>query len=65
MGLMTITVQAAVYGAIALAALKARDALVSNDGATIWIGRGAGVLLVFVAAFTLIQAVGYLAWPGN
>ncbi len=53
MGVMTVTVQAAIYGGLALAALKSRDALVKNPATTIWIGRAAGWLLIVVAAFTL------------
>ena len=57
MGVMTVTVQAAIYGGLALAALKSRDALVSNPATTIWIGRAAGWMLIAVAAFTLWEAV--------
>jgi len=57
MGTMTVTVQMAVYGGLALAALRGRDALTDNHAATIWIGRSAGLLLMAVAAFTLFRAV--------
>lgn len=56
LGAMTVAMQALIYGGLALAAGKGRDALVGNPGATIWIGRGAGALFVVVAAFT--------AWHG-
>lgn len=57
MGTMTITVQMVVYGGLALAALRGRDALTENHAATVWIGRGAGWLLMAVAAFTLFKAL--------
>ena len=57
MGTMTITVQMVVYGGLALAALRGRDALTENHAATVWIGRGAGLLLMAVAAFTLFRAI--------
>lgn len=56
MGVMTVTVQAAIYGGLALAALKSRDALVKNPNTTIRIGQAAGWLLVIVAAITLFEA---------
>ena len=56
LGIMTVTMQFVIYGALALAAGKGRDALVGNPGVTIWIGRGAGALFVVVALFT--------AWHG-
>lgn len=57
MALIVVTVQGAIYGGLALAALKGRDALVSNPSATIWIGRAAGWMLIAVAALTLWEAV--------
>ena len=57
MGIMTVVVQGSIYGGLALAALKSRDALVSNPAATIWIGRAAGALLLAVAMLTLYEAV--------
>lgn len=51
MGLMTVLVQLAVYGSLALMAARGRDALTSNPVFTIWAGRGAGLLLVGVATF--------------
>lgn len=56
MGLMTVTMQFLIYGALALAAGKGRVALVGHPQVTIWIGRGAGALFVAVALFT--------AWHG-
>ena len=59
MGLMTISVQGIVYGGLALAALRSRDAIVSTPALTIWIGRGAGVFLMVIAAYTAVQG-----WAG-
>ena len=56
MGLMTIAMQFLIYGGLALAAGRGRDALVGHPEATIWIGRGAGALFVMAALFT--------AWHG-
>lgn len=57
MGIMTVTVQAAIYGGLALAALRSREALVTNPATTIRIGQGAGWLLIAVAVWTLWEAV--------
>ncbi|MDV3250764.1 LysE family translocator [Devosia sp. BK] len=56
LGIITVAMQGAVYGSLALAAGRGRDALVGNPAATIWIGRGAGALFLAVAVFT--------AWHG-
>lgn len=56
MGTMTVVMQLFIYGGLALAAGKGRDALIGNPQATIWIGRGAGALFIAAAAFT--------AWHG-
>lgn len=56
MGLMTVAMQFVIYGALAFAAGKGKDALIGNPGATIWIGRSAGALFVFAAIYT--------AWHG-
>lgn len=56
MGIMTVIMQFLIYGALALAAGKGRDALIGNPQVTIWIGRGAGALFIAVALFT--------AWHG-
>ncbi len=55
-GLLSVTMQFVVYGALALAASKGRDALTGNPEATIWIGRGAGALFIVAALYT--------AWHG-
>jgi threonine/homoserine/homoserine lactone efflux protein len=56
LGIITVLMQGAVYGALAIAAGRGRDALVDNPAATIWISRGAGALFVAAAIFT--------AWHG-
>lgn len=55
MGAMTISVQFVVYGGLAVAAARGRDALVTNPALTIWIGRAAGLLLVVIAGYTLVR----------
>lgn len=50
--------QAGIYGTVALAGDKARAALVQSPAATIWLGRGAGGLLLLVTALTLWQVLG-------
>ncbi|NBB50859.1 LysE family transporter [Rhizobium sp. CRIBSB] len=60
MGALTLMLQAAVYGGLAVAAAKGRDALVSKPEITIWIGRAAGWLLVVVAALMLVE--GWRSW---
>jgi threonine/homoserine/homoserine lactone efflux protein len=60
MGALTLILQALVYGGLAFAAAKGRDALVSKPKITIWIGRAAGWLLVAVAAFMLVE--GWRSW---
>lgn len=55
MAVMIATTQFAIYGGLALAAGRGRDFLVGSPGATVWIGRAAGVVLVAVAAFTVWQ----------
>lgn len=57
MMVITVLVQGAVYGGLALASLRGRDALVSNPAVTIWLGRCAGVLLAVVAALALWQTL--------
>lgn len=56
LGLMTVAMQFTIYGALALAAARGRDALTGNPTVTIWIGRSAGALFVLVACYT--------AWHG-
>jgi len=56
MGGMTVAMQLLVYGGLAIAAGRSRDALIGHPGATIGIGRSAGAVFVAAAAFT--------AWHG-
>tara|TARA_R110002020_G_scaffold130427_4_gene291792 strand:+ start:3563 stop:4204 length:642 start_codon:yes stop_codon:yes gene_type:complete len=58
MALMTALTQLAVYGGLALAAGRARQAIVDNARATVWIGRSAGALLVAVSLVTLWEGTG-------
>lgn len=58
MGAMTVATQFVVYGGLALAAARGRDALVTNPGLTVWVGRAAGLLLMAVAAYTLLRGLG-------
>jgi threonine/homoserine/homoserine lactone efflux protein len=53
MGLMTVATQFAVYGTLAMTAGRSRDLLVANPGATAFVGRFAGLLLIAVSAFSL------------
>jgi len=55
MGVMTVAVQFVVYGGLALAAARGRDGLIANPALTIWVGRVAGLLLVAIAAYTLLR----------
>ncbi len=57
MAAITAVTQLAVYGGLALAASKARETIVGNGRATIWIGRGAGVLLVAISLVTLLEGL--------
>ncbi|WEX87721.1 LysE family translocator [Sinorhizobium garamanticum] len=59
MALMIALTQLAVYGGLALAAGRGRDLLVGSPGATVAIGRAAGVVLVIVAVLTVWQG-----WAG-
>jgi threonine/homoserine/homoserine lactone efflux protein len=56
MGLLTILMQFAIYGLIALAAATSRDFLLTNKAATIYTGRAAGLLIILAALWT--------AWEG-
>lgn len=56
LGGMTVVMQFLIYGGLALAAGRGRDALVGHPEVTIWIGHAAGALFVAAAAFT--------AWHG-
>ncbi|AFL49298.1 threonine/homoserine/homoserine lactone efflux protein [Sinorhizobium fredii] len=60
MAVMIAVTQLAVYGGLALAAGRGRDLLVGSPGATVAIGRGAGLLLVVIAVFTVWQG-----WSGT
>lgn len=53
MAAMTAATQLVVYGGLAIAAGRARNLLVGNATATIWMGRIAGLLLVMVSLVTL------------
>lgn len=55
MGALTLLVQASVYGSVAWAGDRARQALIGAPALTAWAGRAAGVLLITVAALTLWQ----------
>ena len=55
MAAMIATTQLAIYGGLALAAGRGRDFLVGSPGATVWVGRAAGVVLILVAVFTIWQ----------
>lgn len=57
MAAMTAGTQLAVYGGLAIAAGRARKALVGNASATIWVGRTAGLLLVVVSILTLWEGI--------
>jgi threonine/homoserine/homoserine lactone efflux protein len=54
MGAMTALMQLVVYGGLALAAARARDAIAANPALTIWTGRAAGTALVAIAAYLLL-----------
>lgn len=58
MGLLTIGMQFLIYGGVALAAAKGRDALIGNPNVTTGIGRAAGALFLVVAALTLWHGLG-------
>jgi threonine/homoserine/homoserine lactone efflux protein len=60
MGSMTLLVQFVVYGGLAFMAARGRDALISHPSLTIWVGRGAGLLLMVVAIYMLFQ--GWHSW---
>lgn len=60
MGLMTAVVQFAVYGAVAWSAGAARIWLTGNGRATTLAGRGAGLLIIAAAIFTVLHG-----WSGS
>jgi threonine/homoserine/homoserine lactone efflux protein len=55
LGVITIVTQGLIYGGLALAAAKSRDALMGYPAVTTWIGRGAGAVFLAVAAFTVAR----------
>ncbi|MGE7371377.1 LysE family translocator [Neorhizobium sp. NPDC001467] len=57
MAAMTAATQLLVYGGLAVAAGRARAALVGNPAATIWTGRVAGSMLLAVSLLTLREGV--------
>ncbi|MCL6706400.1 LysE family translocator [Pseudomonas sp. R2.Fl] len=57
LGLITALMQASVYGAIALAAGRARGLLIGNPVATVWVGRSVGLLLILVAFVTAAEGL--------
>jgi threonine/homoserine/homoserine lactone efflux protein len=63
MGVATVTLQFIIYGGLAVAASKGRDALIGNPQATIWIGRGAGALFIAAALFTAWHGITQHAGP--
>lgn len=56
LGGMTVVMQFVIYGGLAIAAGRGRDALIGHPEVRTWIGRGAGALFVAAAIFT--------AWHG-
>lgn len=57
MGILTVSMQFAIYGSVAIAAAKGRDLLVHNPVATTWIGRAVGLIFVAVAFVTIWEAL--------
>ena len=55
MGVMTVLVQLAIYGGLAVAAGRSRELLVSSPRATTLIGRGAGVLFIAIGVATAVR----------
>jgi threonine/homoserine/homoserine lactone efflux protein len=60
LGAMTMATQGLIYGALALAAGQARATLIERPAVTIWIGRGAGWLLIAMAVFGLWRGLAFL-----
>ena len=63
LGAITLAMQALVYGVVALAAGRARAALTGHPGATIWVGRITGAVLILAAALTLAHGLSATAFP--
>lgn len=57
MAVMTAATQLLIYGGLALAAGRVRTLIIGNDRATVWIGRGSGLLLLAVSLATLWEAL--------
>lgn len=57
---LCVATQFAVYGGLALAAAKSREFLTGSPGATVRVGRIAGLLIVMVAIWTAWHGVGTL-----
>ncbi len=57
MGVITVAMQLAIYGSVAVAAAKGRDLLVRNPVATTSIGRIVGVVFIVVALVTILEAL--------
>jgi threonine/homoserine/homoserine lactone efflux protein len=57
MGALTVAMQLAIYGSVAVAAAKGRDLLVRNPIATTWIGRIVGLVFIVVALVTAWEAL--------
>lgn len=55
MGMMTVLVQLTIYGGFALAAARGRDAIVNRPTLTIWVGRGAGAMLMAIAIYIVFR----------
>lgn len=57
MGAMTIVMQFAIYGGLAITAGRSRNLLIANPRATAFAGRAAGLLLVAVSVFTVWEGL--------
>lgn len=57
MGAMTIAMQFAIYGGLAITAGRSRNLLIANPRATAFAGRAAGLLLVAVSVFTVWEGL--------
>jgi threonine/homoserine/homoserine lactone efflux protein len=57
MGVITVAMQFAIYGSVAIAAAKGRDLLIRNPVATIWVGRVVGLVFIVVALVTIWEAL--------
>jgi threonine/homoserine/homoserine lactone efflux protein len=56
-GVITVLMQLAIYGGLAVAAGRSRDFVIASPQLTIWIGRAAGLLFVMVAVWTAWHAL--------